>query len=213
LKIKNKYHCDVLVIGGGAAGIAAAITARRQGLDVILLERYGFCGGGAVAGYSGTVCGLYTASEKAKQAEQLVFGFCSEFLNRLKKNDGVAEPVMYGKTMTRVHHPDIWKYTADQMLLEAGVRIFFHCRVFDVLQEGELIEGVLATAKEGVLEFRAGITVDASGDADVIQLTKRFFSTRIQQQAIDDDRQLRELFIQSAHSRQAQETLNAFRNK
>ncbi|WP_238298992.1 FAD-dependent oxidoreductase, partial [Methylobacterium soli] len=46
---------DVLVCGGGAAGLAAAHTAARQGLGVILLERYGFCGGGAVAGLSGTV--------------------------------------------------------------------------------------------------------------------------------------------------------------
>ena len=55
--------CDVLVIGGGAAGVAAAVTAARQGLKAIVLERYGFCGGGAVAGLSGTVCGIYAASE------------------------------------------------------------------------------------------------------------------------------------------------------
>ncbi|WP_407522751.1 FAD-dependent oxidoreductase, partial [Methylobacterium oryzisoli] len=48
---------DVLVVGGGAAGVAAAVTAARQGAQVTLLERYGFCGGGAVAGLSGTVCG------------------------------------------------------------------------------------------------------------------------------------------------------------
>ena len=51
----DDIQCDVLVIGGGAAGVATAVTARRQGLRVVLLERYGFCGGGAVAGLSGTV--------------------------------------------------------------------------------------------------------------------------------------------------------------
>ena len=49
---------DVVVAGGGAAGVAAAVTAARRGLRVTLVERYGFCGGGAVAGLSGTVCGL-----------------------------------------------------------------------------------------------------------------------------------------------------------
>ena len=49
--------CDTLVVGGGAAGVAAAVTASRNGLKTVLLERYGFCGGGAVAGMSGTVCG------------------------------------------------------------------------------------------------------------------------------------------------------------
>ena len=50
-------QADVLVVGGGAAGVAAAVTAARQGLRVTVVERYGFCGGGAVAGLSGTICG------------------------------------------------------------------------------------------------------------------------------------------------------------
>src|SRR5262249_33433488 len=76
---------DVLVVGGGAAGLAAAITAARAGLRVILLERYGFCGGAAVAGLSGTVCGLYAASEDAhRPPEQLVFGFAEDQLARFR---------------------------------------------------------------------------------------------------------------------------------
>ncbi|MGP1615144.1 MAG: FAD-dependent oxidoreductase, partial [Pollutimonas bauzanensis] len=56
---RSVLETDVLVVGGGAAGVAAAHTAARQGLKVLILERYGFCGGGAVAGMSGTICGLY----------------------------------------------------------------------------------------------------------------------------------------------------------
>ena len=59
----QKLDADVLVVGGGAAGVAAAVTAARRGLRVTLVERYGFCGGGAVAGMSGTVCGLYAATD------------------------------------------------------------------------------------------------------------------------------------------------------
>ena len=73
---------DVLVAGGGAAGVAAAVTVARQGLQVTLVERYGFCGGGAVAGMSGTVCGLYQASNDATAGpRQVVFGFADEFEN------------------------------------------------------------------------------------------------------------------------------------
>ena len=53
------FDTDVLVVGGGAAGVAAAFTAARAGARVLLLEKYGFCGGAAVAGLSGTICGLY----------------------------------------------------------------------------------------------------------------------------------------------------------
>jgi len=60
---KWSLNADVVVVGGGAAGVAAAVTAARQGMRVILLEKYGFCGGGAVAGLSGTICGLYEASD------------------------------------------------------------------------------------------------------------------------------------------------------
>jgi ribulose 1,5-bisphosphate synthetase/thiazole synthase len=54
----SHLETDVLEVGAGAAGVAAAVTAARQGLQVLVIERYGFCGGGAVAGMSGTVCGL-----------------------------------------------------------------------------------------------------------------------------------------------------------
>ncbi len=55
---------DVVVVGGGAAGVAAGETAARHGASVLLVERYGFCGGAAVAGLSGTICGMYLATDR-----------------------------------------------------------------------------------------------------------------------------------------------------
>src|SRR5512138_1282199 len=114
---------DVAVAGGGAAGVAAAVTAARQGRKVALVERYGFCGGGAVAGMSGTVCGLYAASANAAEGpEQVVFGFADEFVRLLASRGGLTAPVRYGKTWTRVHDPLMWRETADHLLREAGVQ-------------------------------------------------------------------------------------------
>jgi len=166
-----KVSTDVLVVGGGAAGVAAAVTAARQGLRVALVERYGFCGGGAVAGLSGTVCGLYLASDRPGAGpEQAVFGFADEFVRLLDARGGLAPVVRYGKTWTRVHDHLKWRETADQLLKDAGVQVFFHSVVSDVLLDGDAVEGVIAYTKQGKLEARARVVIDASGDADVIAM-------------------------------------------
>jgi hypothetical protein len=158
---------DVVVVGGGAAGVAAATTAARRGHSVILVERYGFCGGGAVAGLSGTVCGLYEATDSNRIPEQVVFGFADEFVRRLEARGGLAPAVRYGKTMTRVHEPLAWRDTADSFLTDEGVRTIFHAVAIGVLSEGDQIEGLSVWTKQGPVDIRAGVVVDASGDADV----------------------------------------------
>lgn len=167
-----RLDTDVLVVGGGAAGVAAAVTAARRGLSVTLLERYGFCGGGAVAGLSGTVCGMYAASDNPAAApRQVVHGFLDEFVACMEKRNGLTPPVRYGKTFTRVHDPLVWREVADQLLIDAGVRVLFHTTVIDALVEGkERIAGIIAYTKQGRAEVRAKVTIDASGDADVVAM-------------------------------------------
>jgi glycine/D-amino acid oxidase-like deaminating enzyme len=166
-----RLETDVAVVGGGAAGVAAAATAARCGLQVTLVERYGFCGGGAVAGMSGTVCGLYAASADPKRPpEQVVFGFADEFVRLLESRGGLGPPVRYGKTFTRVHDPLVWREAADQVLRDAGVRVVFHAAAAGALVEGDRVAGVTAYTKQGPLELRARITIDASGDADVVAM-------------------------------------------
>jgi glycine/D-amino acid oxidase-like deaminating enzyme len=168
----TRIDADLLIVGAGAAGVAAAVTAARQGLQVLVVERYGFCGGGAVAGLSGTVCGMYEASPSpTAKPQQVVFGFADEFVRLLEARNGVTPPVRYGKTFTRVHDPLVWREAADHVLREAGVRILFHTIVTDVLMEGsERVAGVIAYSKQGKLDIRAKFVVDASGDADVIAM-------------------------------------------
>src|SRR5690606_850296 len=125
-----QIETDVLVVGGGAAGVAAAVTAARQGLRVVLLERYGFAGGGAVAGLSGTICGLFLAAENPDAPPQrLVFGFVEEFIQRMQARDGLSSPIKYGNTYTLVHDPLAWRETGDDLLCEAGVHVLYHTTV------------------------------------------------------------------------------------
>jgi hypothetical protein len=161
-------NADVLVVGGGATGLAAAVTAARHRQHVILLERYGFCGGAAVAGLSGTVCGLYRASDDlSRKPEQLVFGFAEEFAALLRSRGGITKPIRYGKTFTLVHDPLVWREAADHLLAEAGVQVLYHTLVTDTLRNGERIEGVIAWTKQGRARVTARLVIDASGDADV----------------------------------------------
>ncbi|HSO06222.1 MAG TPA: FAD-dependent oxidoreductase [Pelomicrobium sp.] len=165
-----RVEADVVVAGGGAAGVAAAVTAARQGLRVALVERYGFCGGGAVAGMSGTICGLYLARDGDAGPEQVVFGFADEFLRLLAARGGITPAVRYGKTWTHVHDPLVWREAADHLLREAGVHVFLHSTVTDVLLEGDRAQGLIAYNKQGKLEIRAKVTIDASGDADLVAM-------------------------------------------
>lgn len=168
----EKITADVLVVGGGAAGLAAACTAARQGLKVILLERYGFCGGAAVAGLSGTVCGLYLARpEAAGKPEKIVFGFVDEFISTMNNRNGLTGPVRYGDTWTLVHEPLAWRETGDELVQRHGVHVIYHATVIGVhMDGGERVEGVRAYTKQGIIDIHARITVDASGDADLFAM-------------------------------------------
>jgi len=171
LRPRWSIDTDVVVAGGGAAGVAAAVTAARSGMRVTLVERYGFCGGGAVAGMSGTVCGLYAASaDPSAPPRQVVFGFADEFVALLASRGGLTPPVRYGKTFTRVHDPLMWREAADHLLRQAGVRTLFHAIVTGVLLDGNRVRGVTAQTKQGEVTVRAGVTIDASGDADVVAM-------------------------------------------
>lgn len=159
---------DILVVGGGAAGVAAATVAAESGKSVLLIEKYGFCGGAAVAGMSGTICGLYLASETSNRPEQVVFGFAERFRAEIARRGGLTAPQIYGKTFTVTHDPLMWRETADAFLEEAGVRVLYHTTVIGVLRDGEAFSGVMVESKAGRSTIRAGRIVDASGDAAVV---------------------------------------------
>jgi hypothetical protein len=159
---------DVLVVGAGAAGVAAATTAAERGKTVMLIERYGFSGGAAVAGMSGTICGMYYASDRPERPEQVVYGFTERFRSALADRGGLTAPQLYGKTFTSAHDPHMWVETADDLLESAGVEILFHTTVTDVIMDGPTYRGVVVTSNAGSSAIFAERLIDASGDAALV---------------------------------------------
>ncbi len=159
---------DVLVVGGGPSGIAAAICASRLGARVALLERYGFLGGTMTAVTLGSICGLYAVSDDA--VTPVVRGFAEEFFDRMRQAGGAGTPRRWLKTASLPYDPFILKLVADAMTEEAGIDTELHTLVTDVVMEGDCIAGVVSEGPGGRRVRRAKVVIDASGDADVAAL-------------------------------------------
>ena len=161
---------DIIVLGGGPAGIAAATTAAEAGHKTLLIERLGFCGGAAVSGMSGTICGLYNSVEdpQAAQPQQLIFGFAERMRSALDLQGGLTAPQIYGKTWVATHDCATYKKVATDLLRNSGVQILFHSEMIDVLAQNNVIEGLVLHTKSGFTKVLAGRFIDCSGDADII---------------------------------------------
>ncbi len=169
-QIPSLGECDVIVVGGGPAGIAAAVTSAEAGYSVLLIERLGFCGGAAVAGLSGTICGLYMTVDNPHQAqpEQIVFGFADRFRRALLSEGGLTDPQIYGKTWVATHDCAKYKKVATNMLRDAGVKVLYHTQMIDVIAEDDEITGMVLHTKSGFTSVHAKKVIDCSGDADVV---------------------------------------------
>src|SRR5258706_14906141 len=113
---------DVAVVGGGAAGVAAAIGAAQLGARTLLLEQVGFLGGAARARNVLTYCGLFTLGETPKQA---VRGVADNVLNGLRRLNAVTVPVRHSGLFL-VFDPAARKLTLDPLCTETGVHVFLN---------------------------------------------------------------------------------------
>jgi len=156
---------DLCVIGGGAAGIAAAVGASRCGLKVVLVEKYGFCGGATVAGASGTICGLFSSGDKPKR---IVYGFAGEFHDRLAGLGGAGNCLRFGRTALVPHDSFLWKMLADSYLKEEEIETLFHTNFVAALTEGARISAIVVRGMEGLGAICPKAVIDASGDAEVV---------------------------------------------
>ncbi len=158
------HETDVLVVGGGAAGFAAAVAAARAGARTALLERYGYFGGLWTGGLVLLVIG--THARDGGKLRKVVRGIGDELLERLTTIDGGIINQRPGRFNPTVD-PEATKYMMDEMVREAGVKVFLHCWGVDAVMDGPTVRGAVFESKAGRQAVLAGALVDATGDGDI----------------------------------------------
>jgi hypothetical protein len=160
---------DVVVVGGGPAGIMAASAAARCGSSVLLIERYGFLGGAGTAGGLSTFCGLHARSHG--RDIRVIRGLADELLDRLGKLDGLSKPHLTIADGIAAQAFDIsaYKIAADELVVGSGARILFHAMAVGAVMSpaGDRVEAVLIESKSGRAAVRGRFFIDASGDGDL----------------------------------------------
>jgi hypothetical protein len=156
---------DVVVVGGGSAGLAAALCASRTGARVALVERYGFLGGMATGGMVGTVCGLYHTSTEGPP-RLLNDGLCAEFAERLASRPGCEPPVRRGRTYVLPYSPFAFACLADELTqAEERLDVYLHSTLTGASTRGERASSVRLSRPSSELEVAGRAFVDATGDA------------------------------------------------
>ncbi|MBV1901769.1 MAG: FAD-dependent oxidoreductase [Kordiimonadaceae bacterium] len=180
---------DVVVVGGGPAGLCAAISAARNGCSVTLIERYHHLGGMASGGM------VLVLDDMVNQGNEIVTtGIVSEFVDRMAKQDGAVYPPpedcvksweMWqkwsrwgcinfhetGKPQSILHavafDPDAWKRVSLDLVRDAGVNLRLHSWFSEAIVEGSLVKGVICQTKLGRQAIMADMVIDATGDLDL----------------------------------------------
>jgi len=163
-EIRVLADTDVLVVGGGCAGVMAALAAARAGQRVTLVERYG-CFGGLWTG--GMVLIVLATHVKTSQGlTKCVRGIGDELLERLLKiKGGIIDQAPGRRNPTS--EPEATNYMMAEMLREAGVQILLHSWATNAIMQGKSVKGVVFESKSGCYAITSKVVVDATGDGDV----------------------------------------------
>jgi hypothetical protein len=158
---------DIVVLGGGPAGVAAAVAAARAGRRTLLIERYGFLGGMGTAAGVTNFCGLHANVHGAMH--RVVQGVASDLLARIDRLGGLNAPhLILGKIFAQAYDTAAYKIAADDLLGAHKVDILFHALGAGVVMHDEArIHVLLVETKAGRQAIRADIFIDCSGDGDL----------------------------------------------
>ena len=158
---------DVVVLGGGPAGIAAAVAAARAGRSTLLVERYGFLGGMGTAAGVTNFCGLH--ANVHGDIRQVVHGVATDLLARIEHLGGLNAPhTVFGKTSAQAYDTAAYKIAADDLLLSCGATLLFHALAVGVVMASDRkIHALLAETKSGRAAIVGRCFIDASGDGDL----------------------------------------------
>ncbi len=159
---------DVVVVGGGPAGIMAAASAARTGRSTVLLERYGFLGGAGTAGGLSTFCGLHARVHG--EDRRVVHGLADDLYDHLGLLDGLAPAhlTINDGILAQAFDISAYKLAADRLVTGCGATIVFHAlAVGVVMRDDASVDAVLVESKSGRRAVRGRVFVDASGDGDV----------------------------------------------
>jgi Dehydrogenases (flavoproteins) len=172
-------RCDVLVVGGGPAGMAAALGAAWAGADVLLTERFGFLGGNPTVALVNPLMSWHTQKAPPSEidptrllpqdhgpGEPIVAGALETFVSNLIAADGALAPTQ-ATGFTVPFDPEIYKAVAQETMEQAGVRVLLHAFANDVWTDEDKLCGAVFETKSGPLLIRANVIVDASGDGDL----------------------------------------------
>ncbi|KPK85583.1 MAG: hypothetical protein AMS27_06875 [Bacteroides sp. SM23_62_1] len=151
---KELKHWDVIIVGGGPGGVPAAVAAARNGIKVLLIERYGFLGGMATAA-------LVHPYMTYKAGDQIIIrGLFKEFLDKLQEGNAILDD--------RAHFDaEPMKWILDRFVLDAGVDLILHSSAIGVLKDKNEIKAVRIFYKEGTEDLSADVFIDATGDGDI----------------------------------------------
>ena len=162
-----KRYYDVIVVGGGPAGIMSAMASGKLGASTLLVEKNGFLGGTATAAVLGPISPFHYKDE------QVIDGLPQEFMDRMVRAKGstghmkTIDPYGSGDSLG-FYDREKYKYVAAEMLVEFGVDILYHATLSSVQMESSRVTGITVAAKSGdLLPLHAHVVVDATGDGDV----------------------------------------------